>query len=323
MKKIFLVLLSTILLLASSSLSAKNYYRYTDADGKLVVKDYLPTEAVKVGYDIITETGRLVEKVPAALTREQRIAESIRQEQLKLQADKRRKERQKDTLLLRQYSTVDDIERTKKSQTSTLNINLRIIANHTNSLKRKLQEQEKRAADYERQGKAVPEMTLHEIAAIKTQISANNDSVERYESQIANIDQQFQKDRIRFQELKAELFVENSLRDVNDIDVQDIYDCADKISCDKAWSYAQIFALENATHALSIVTNTLIVSKKPRADNEIGLTITRVPQKNEVEAMNIVINVNCNPSEEGRKLCQSNEVIAIKQKFIDYLSANS
>ncbi len=310
-------------LLISTSLEAKNYYRYIDGNGKVVVKDYLPTEAVKSGYEIISDTGRLIEKIAPALTKEQRIAENIRQEQLKSQEAKRREERRRDTLLLRQYQSVDDIQRTKNSQTATLRINLRIINNHSKSLERKLLEQEKRAADYERRGKAVPQATLHEIAAIKNQMDVNVASVSRYNKQIADIEEQFQKDRIRFQELKAEIFVENSLRDPNVIEIQDIYNCDTRISCDKAWSHAQIFALDNASRPLSIVTNTLIVSQKPQADSEIALTITRVPQKNENEAMNIVLNVACNTSEEGKKLCQSKEVIAIKQKFIDYLSTNN
>ncbi|NVK22993.1 MAG: hypothetical protein HWD86_10790 [Kangiellaceae bacterium] len=323
MRKSLSLAASIAILLISTSIEAKNYYRYTDNNGKIVVKDYLPTEAVKSGYEIISDTGRLIEKIAPALTKEQRIAENIRQEQLKEQEEKRREERRRDTLLLRQYQTVDDIERSKNSQTATLKINLRIINNHTKSLERKLEEQQKRAADYERRGRKVPQATLHEISAIQNQMDVNEESVARYNKQIADIEEQFQKDRIRFQELKTEIFVENSLRDPNTIEIEDIFNCETRLVCDKAWSHAQIFALDNASRPLSIVTNTLIVSQKPQTDNEIALTITRVPQKNEDEAMNIVINVDCNKSEEGNKLCQSKEVIAIKQKFIDYLSNNS
>ncbi len=319
----FVFFISATFLLASNSLFAKNYYRYTDANGKVVVKDYLPTEAVKTGYDIISETGRLIEKVAPALTKEQRIAENIRLQQLEQQAESRKKERQRDTLLLRQYKTVNDIERTKNSQTGTLKINLRIVESHTKSLERKLAEQEAKAADYERKGRAVPEMTLHEIAAIKNQIAVNQDSVNRYNAQINGIEEQFQKDLIRFQELKAEIFVQNSLRDPNLIEVKDIYNCTTKIHCDKAWSYAQIFALENASHPLNIITNTLIVSRKPQADDEVALTITKVPQKNELESMNIVIKVDCFSSNKGKQLCQSPNVSAMKQRFVDYLTNNS
>lgn len=322
-KWVSILIISIGSLLFTQTSWAKNYYRYIDNNGKVVVKDTLSTEAVKKGYDIISASGRLIEKVPPPLTKEQRIAEKLRQDQLKAQAAERRKERQRDTLLLRQYQNVEDIERSKNSQVSTLKINLRIINSHTKSLERKLQEQEKRAANYERRGKAVPDATLHEISAIKNQITANEESVKRYNEQIKNIDVQFQKDKIRLQELKAEIFVENSLRDPNRIDVEDVYSCEDKVSCDKAWSYAQIFALENATHPLSIITNTLIVSQPPKAESEIALSITRVPQKGEPEAMDIVININCHSSEEGMKLCKSKEVDAIKQKFIDYLTANN
>ncbi len=317
----FIFLIS--MLAFSHTVFAKNYYRYKDNDGKVVVKDYLPTEAVKRGYEVISDTGRLIQKVAPEMTREERRAEQLRQEQLATQAEQRRKERQRDTLLMRQYQSVEDIERTKTSQTATLRINLRIVDNHTKSLERKLQKQEKRAADYERRGRKVPEATLYEIAAIKNQLDANSDSVKRYNKQISDIEEQFQKDRIRFQELKAEQFVRNSLRDPNLVELNDVYNCDTQIQCDKAWSHAQVFAHKNASRPLSIVTNTLIVSQKPLAEDEIALTITRVPQKNEAEAMNILIAVDCHDSQEGNKRCAGSAVAAIKQKFIDYLTENN
>lgn len=323
MRKWFPTILIISLLFFAQNTWAKNYYRYTDVNGKVIVKDRLSTDAVKRGYEIISDTGRVIQKVPPPLTKKQRIAEQLRQEQLKAQEEKRRKARQKDTLLLRQYKTVEDIQRTRNSQTSTLKINLRIINNHTKSLERKLQEQQAKAADFERKGKTVPDVTLHEISAIKNQIAANAESVERYNNQINDIEEQFQKDQIRFQELQAEAFVENSLRDQNLLEVKNIFTCLDRIQCDKAWSYAQIFALENASHPLSIITNTLIVSRPAQADNEVALTITRVPKRGELEAMNVVIKVDCYSSEEGKKLCQSPQVSAMKQKFVDYLASNS
>lgn len=302
---------------------AKNLYRYTDSSGKIIVKDYLPIEAVSVGYEVISDTGRVIERVSPALTREQKRAETVRQEQLKLQENKRLKERQRDTLLMRQYQTVSDIERTKKSQTSTLAINLRIVNNHTKSLNRKLQAQEKRAADYERKGKPVPEMTLHEIAAIKNQITSNEESVERYNNQIADIDKQFQTDRIRFQELKAEAFISDSLKDPNLVEVRDVFNCETKTSCDDAWGYAQIFAHKNSSRQLSIVTNTLIVSHKPLNEQQLALNITRVPDRSTPGAMNILIAVDCHPSKEGIEKCRGADVVALKQRFIDFLTQNS
>ncbi|WP_251358187.1 hypothetical protein [Kangiella sp. TOML190] len=320
MKRLTL-LIAAFAIFQSPLVEAKNYYRYKDKAGNIVVKDYLPTHAVKAGYEVVNESGRVLEIVGPELTAKQKRLQAIRQEQLDAQAEARRKERQRDTLLLRQYQSVEDIERTKKSQTATLNINLRIVDNHTKSLKRKLEQQQKRAADYERRGKAVPEATLHEIAAIKNQITSNDDSITRYNQQINEIDAQFEKDRIRFQELKAEQYITESMRDPNQIDVKDIFACETRISCDKAWSYAQVFAHENASRPLSIVTNTLIVSRKPEYENEIALSITRVPNKETDEGMNIVMSIQCHPSESGQKKCGSSDVVALKQRFIDYLSS--
>lgn len=316
MKKSLLLFLS--LLLVNQVAFSKNFYRYKDSDGRLIVKDYLPTEAVTQGYEIINEEGRVLERVPAALTTEEKEAERIKQEQLDALKKKQMEERRRDILLMRQYKTTEDIQRTEKNQTAALRANIDLLNGHNANLTKKLEDLQSRAANFERQGKAVPQNTLKEIEATKSQIETNNASIIRYNEKIETIKQQFQNDLIRFKELKAEQLIERRRANTGESTTESVYSCTDKLSCDKAWKFAQIFAHENASNKLEIVTDTLIVSGKAQSENQISLSITRIPGAD--ESMQIVMEVNCHSSQAGTKLCASQEVVNLKAQFKDYIA---
>ncbi|HEY9032224.1 MAG TPA: hypothetical protein VIM93_12745 [Kangiella sp.] len=316
MKKYLLLFLS--LLLVSQVALGKNFYRYKDSNGRLIVKDYLPSEAVTVGYDVVNEEGRVLERVPAALTAEEKEAELIKQEQMEALQKKQMEERRRDILLIRQYKTTEDIQRTEKNQTAALRANIDLLDGHNSSLTKKLEQLQGRAADFERQGKAVPKNILNEIEATKSQIETNKASIVRYEDKIKAIEAQFQKDLIRFKELQALQLIERNRSNGNSASNSSVYSCPDKPACDKAWKFAQIFAHENASNKLEIVTDTLIVTGKAQSDNQISLSITRIP--GEADSMQIVMEVGCHTSEAGTKLCSSQEVISLKNQFINYLT---
>lgn len=317
----FVSLIIATLLLFSSPANAKNYYRYTDDSGNLVIKDYLPNQAISTGYQILNENGRVIETIAPVMTNEQQQAEAVKQKQLAEQKKKRLEQKRIDRQLLRQYNSVADIERTEERQTTTLKINVDIVTNHTKRLINKQAELEKRAADFERKGKAVPAVLLKDIDTVKSQIESNHKSHEQYLAKIKDINEQFRADTIRFKQLKAEQFVKRSHFD-NDFKGKDlIYSCEDKITCDKAWRFAQIFAHENASRKLAIITDTLIVTEKPLESHEIGLSITRLPSMD--DSMQIVLEINCYHSKKGLKVCNSDSVTIIRDKFIDYLTENS
>ena len=316
MKKTLFLFLSLILF--SQLALAKNFYRYKDGDGRLVVKDYLPTEAIAVGYEVINEEGRVLERVPAAMTAEEKEAARIKEEQLEALQKKQQEERRRDMLLMRQYKTIEDIQRTEKNQTAALRANIDLLKGHNSSLNNKLEELQGRAANFERQGKAVPQNTLKEIDATKSQIKTNEASISRYHEKIKTIEEQFQSDLIRFKELKARQLIERNRGSTNGGNIGAVYSCANRASCDKAWKFTQIFAHENASNKLEIVTDTLIVTGKPQSDTQVSLSITRIP--GEGESMQIVMEVSCYPSEAGQKLCASQEVTNLKNQFVDYLA---
>ncbi|WP_223668695.1 hypothetical protein [Kangiella shandongensis] len=311
------IIVSFILCAAAFAADAKNFYRFKDNNGRLVVKDYLPNSAIKSGYDIINEDGRLIERVAPALTPEQQKAKRQQQDKLDEQKEKARQARRRDQLLLRQYRTIEDIKRTEKNQLAPLEINISILNGHNKSLKRKLSELQSSAADYERKGKAVPQTILKQITATKEQIEENDESILGYKQQADGIKQQFKNDLVRFKELKAKSVVQGYSRH-SDQGAAIQVPCNSHKACERFWKRAQIFAHENASNKLEIVTDSLIISSKPQSEKELGLSITRVPA--EKDSMQIVFEVQCFDSQAGQTFCNSKKVTQLKEEFIQYIS---
>lgn len=312
------LLLILTLAIAATAVDAKNFYRFKDSNGRLVVKDYLPNSALKSGYDVINESGRLVERVPPMMTDEEKQAERLRQEKLAEQQAKERKARLHDRMLMRQYRTIDDIKRTEENQTASLEINISILNGHNKTLEKKLTALQSSAADYERKGKAIPKSILNQIDATKEQINENNASLDRYHAQVEAISEQFKNDLIRFKELQAMRVVEQYTRDQTSMPTTTKIVCEDSRSCERSWKLAQIFAHENASNKLEIVTDSLIISSKPKTDDQLGLSITRIPDKE--DSMQIVLEVQCANNEAGEKLCKSSTIAELKQEFVQYIS---
>lgn len=309
------------LIIVSSSVDAKNYYRFKDSNGRLVVKDYLPNSALKSGYEVINESGRVVEKVAPIMTKEEKIAEELRQEKIAEQQEKERRMRQHDRMLLRQYRTIDDIKRTEENQMASLKINISILSSHNKSLENKLTNLQSSAANYERKGQAIPKSILTQINATKEQIQENTNSIARYESQVEVIKEQFKNDLVRFKELQAMRLVEQYADNQRSFPTATKVQCDSYNSCERSWKLAQIFAHENASNKLEIVTDSLIISSKPKSDEQLGLSITRIPADD--DAMQIVLEVQCFDSEAGEKLCQGEKVSLLKSEFIQYISQKS
>ncbi|GAA4358348.1 hypothetical protein [Kangiella marina] len=312
------ILLLFTLTFIATTVDAKNFYRYKDSNGRLVVKDYLPNSALKSGYDVINESGRLIERVPPVMTAKEKHAELLRQQKLAEQEEKARKARQHDRMLLRQYRTIEDIKRTEDNQTASLKINISILQGHNKTLEKKLADLQASAANYEREGKAVPKATLNQIEATKEQEAENIASIERYQQQEASIREQFQADLVRFKELQAMRMVEEYARGQSQDLLTTTVMCNNSNECERSWKLAQIFAHENASNKLEIVTDSLIISSKPQADDQLGLSITRIPAKE--QSMQIVLEVQCMDNDAGQKLCNSDAVTELKQDFVQYVS---
>ncbi len=93
----------------ATSAAAANIYKYLDERGRTVFNSNIPPDLVKNGYTIMNERGQVLEVVPRQLTAEEVAArEAVEQARL-AQEEAERKQLEDDNLLVRTYTSVEEI----------------------------------------------------------------------------------------------------------------------------------------------------------------------------------------------------------------------
>ena len=155
-------------------------YRYTNSEGRLVISNTLPREAIYIGYEIVTPDGRVVKTVGKALPEEERI---------RLRDELRETER--DKALLKLYPTPEDAERASKRQIAAIQLKITYAQNNIASLNSKLSEEVSDAAKYEKKGLPVPENTQKSIDQLSGQIHDEETMIEKYKQDIGAIAEEY------------------------------------------------------------------------------------------------------------------------------------
>lgn len=326
--KILAFSLSALLLLSlpahaaqQSSGSGRVLYKYVDDEGTLVIKDYLPPEVVPRGYSIVNAYGQTLEVVPPVKTKEQLAEEKRLRKQREAEERARKESARRDADLIRQFSRVEDIMRARDTQLSAIDVQISIRNGQTNLLTTQLEDMQRHAADYERRGQAVPAQLQKDIRESQRQIEENRKFSDTQEQEKARIAERFRSDIIRFKELQAARVIRQ--RDQDDSvafnNNTTVHNCQNGEMCRKAWQLAQIYARDNATRSLEIVTDSLILTGKALGDRDISLSFSMVPEKD--SAAQIVLEVSCNTSDAGNQLCQTERVKNIVDGFGTYLAS--
>ena len=294
-------------------------YRYVDENGSTVVKDYLPPEVVPKGYTILNTYGQTIEVVPPVKTK----AELAEEKRLKAaQAAEERAKREaarRDAELMRQFTAVEDLMRARDTQLSALDVQIRNGQN--NLLTSQLEEMQRHAADYERRGQSVSSQLLKDIQESQRQIEENKKFVDGQNAEKNRIAERFKADIVRFKELQAQRLLRKR-EETGVVGVEgstSVVFCRDNEQCRKVWQLAQIYARDNSTRSLEIVTDTLILTGKPVKETDITLAFSKVPERE--QGSQVVLEVSCHNSDEGNALCAGDRVRQIVNGFESYMNS--
>ena len=186
----------TVFVLLFSSIVEAHFYRYVDSDGQTIVVDSLNQGAINFGYQVIGSNGQVIETVPRALTRQEREAAVVRQQEAAvLQAW--------DESLLLRYSTVEDIEAAEIRALQELDVRIGILRSNQASLNTQLKSEQSKAANLERAGRAVPADQQNRIRDLAIELEATKESSALRREERLALQDSYRKDRERFAELKA------------------------------------------------------------------------------------------------------------------------
>lgn len=195
------VALLTLLLWTSNTLSAE-LYRYQNDAGVTVVDWAMPAAYVSNGYEILNESGQVVSVVPPAKTATEleQDAAAARSRAADTAAEAAQLER--DTFLLRRYSTVQDIEAARDRSLRELDIRIAILSSQRETLSQQLARHEDALAARAQLDEEATQYGQDTVAALKAEIQSLDDASKGRQQQAAAVAEAYGRDIARFSQLE-------------------------------------------------------------------------------------------------------------------------
>lgn len=183
---------------ASSSAYANKLYRF-NVDGQTVLKDHLPQELLKYGYEVLGSNGMVIQVVEPPPT-----PEELARIKAAKQAAERRKEAQSkqteiDKGLRRLYERPEDVERARLRKSDEVHTYIRLQQKRAEGLETKLSAIQTRAASFERQGNQVPADIRREVAELQGALAETERDISDRRKELSRITREYaeQFERIR------------------------------------------------------------------------------------------------------------------------------
>jgi hypothetical protein len=315
MKKIILFCLVVIF---SQSTLAKEFYRYKNSDGKIIVKDQVNNEMIAIGYDVLNERGNLLKRVPPGKTLAEEEAERLAEIDAKRDEYKLQQKIRNDAELLRQFSSISDIIRNRDGQLLGLEQRIKIQGSKSDLLKLQLEDQQKQAAIHERLGRKIPSLLQRDINNTQAQIERNEKSTVNLEEEKVEVAKRFENDIVRFRKLESLRMHLKSNQQKDEEQEPIIYDCLTADSCQRAWQLAQVYAKDNASGRIEIITSALILTSRPEKDDDLALSFSKIPGPN--NSYQIVLEVTCNDTEKGANFCRSEPIKNLRTNYLTLIN---
>jgi chromosome segregation ATPase len=208
---LFSFLIASALLCASSSLNAREIYRYKDASGVSVINDRLPPEVAALGYEVLSDTGVLLRVVPPKKTPEQLEALDAQESEAERAQRQAEQQRKADELLLIRYSSIDDIKAARERSLQALQIRANILRSNLRSMAQQLGNYQAEAAAIERLGQALDQERIEAIQNLRARIETSQLALSDREQEVEDVTQAYQADIDRFQHLMDQVLMRRSL----------------------------------------------------------------------------------------------------------------
>lgn len=171
-------------------------FRYKSDNGSLMVNQSIPPDAAAKGYEIITDTGRVLKKVPPAPKGEDAVkyAEKLRREAALAEWDAQ---------LKRRFSSVKDIQSAKKRALSELQGNVSLLQSNLGGIVAQLEDQQRRAGIMERNGNQVSKAVLDNINNLDAEAHELRKQIKARAQELDDKAAKYDRDIERFKEINS------------------------------------------------------------------------------------------------------------------------
>lgn len=307
-------LILCLLLIFTLDICHAKFYRWVDENGKVHYSDRVPPSASGTAKTKLNEQGLAVEHQRAAMTEEEikkeKELQRKREEQKRLVAEQKKSDR----VLLRTFRSEDDIYMARNGKLASIDAKIQVVRGSIRRQKMRLGELQLNAANTEREGKRVPANLLKQIAGLRKQIRDDYQGVIIHEQLKQNIRERYAKDLSRFRELKN-LQGENQFQKESKTPEFSLLDTlvVCKANCDKLWEKAEEYLRKHATTRMQLVGSNIILTRPPRKDTDVSLTISRITNKAGHEEM--FMDIQCKDSSMGKRFCAGDKARKIRFGF--------
>ena len=186
----------------ADSVTAAEPYRYLNEADITVVDWAIPAAYVSSGYEVLNESGQILRVVPPAKTDTELERDAAAARAQEAQAAAQAAQLERDTFLLRRYSTIQDIEAARDRSLRELDIRNAIPNSQRNILSQQLALHQ---AALDKTGPSVESASQYEeetVAALKAEIQSLDEAAEGRQQQSAALAEAYGRDIGRFAELE-------------------------------------------------------------------------------------------------------------------------
>ncbi len=174
---------------------AAELYRWSDEDGKVHYTDRVPAKYVERGYRVISKQGLTIHTIKAVADEPKIVPEEVIP-----QLSEEQKAR--DRALLMSYGSELEIQETRDRKIEELQSLIVLNKENSRVSESQFRELTRKAGDYEKQGKKIPDSLLTKINATNQKIRSFSHLKTQRVEEIKRTIQQFEKDIKRYQALQ-------------------------------------------------------------------------------------------------------------------------
>lgn len=296
-------------------------YHWVDEQGKTHFSDSIPPDQAKLQRDTLNKSGRVVETTSKAKTKEEYEQElhiqALRDEQENLIA----KQAAEDRVLLSTYRSVEDMNLTLNGRMQALDAQRLVAEGNLKRLQKQLEAQQKKAAENERNGRAVPKGLLADINSSEQQIQLSINEINNHITKKNQVKTEFEANIERFKFLAKSRNPDqtNQEASIKIEALEGLYNCPDNAQCERAWARSIDFVKRNSTTTINNLTDQLIISGDPIKETDISLSVSKMQASNGQQKL--FLDLRCHHSRLGAELCAGKEASDIRAAFKPYLEA--
>ena len=147
------------------------YYRYKDRNGNVVINRTIPANMVKYGYEVLSDSGRVLKIVDRQKTKEELKLYEAQRSKEQLEKESVEKQREYDLKLLRRYSFVSDIESERDRKIKEMEVRVQILRGNLLGVRNELEVEYANAARMEKSGRSVSEVTKKRIGDFESKLT--------------------------------------------------------------------------------------------------------------------------------------------------------